>query len=101
MGSRKYLLRKVLHALATLAFVLAFNFVLFRAIGDPVKLLTRSSVHLDPRSRRCFARSSGSATPCPQQFVNYLGDSLRGEFGYSFISGRPVMDSVGSASGPP
>ncbi len=26
--------------------------------------------------------------------MNYLGDSLRGEFGYSFISGRPVLTVV-------
>jgi len=26
--------------------------------------------------------------------VNYLGDTLRGEFGYSFISGRPVITVV-------
>lgn len=94
MGSGKYLLRKVLHALATLAFVLAFNFVLFRAVGDPVKLLTRSSVHVDPREQALLREEFGIDDPLPQQFVNYLGDSLRGEFGYSFISGRPVMDSV-------
>jgi peptide/nickel transport system permease protein len=95
VGSRRYLLRKVLHAVATLAFVLAFNFVLFRAIGDPVKLLTRSSVHLDPQEQQALREEFGIDDPLPQQFVNYLGDTLRGEFGYSFISGRPVMDSVG------
>ncbi len=100
MGSGKYLLRKVLHALATLAFVLAFNFVLFRAIGDPVKLLTRSSVHLDPQEQALLRAEFGIDDPLPQQFVNYLGDSLRGEFGYSFISGRPVMDSVVQRVGP-
>ena len=100
MGSGKYLLRKVLHALATLAFVLAFNFILFRAIGDPVKLLTRSSVHLDPREQALLREEFGIDDPLPQQFVNYLGDSLRGEFGYSFISGRPVMDSVVQRVGP-
>lgn len=100
MGSGKYLLRKVLHALATLAFVLAFNFVLFRAIGDPVKLLTRSSVHLDPAEQALLREEFGIDDPLPQQFVNYLGDSLRGEFGYSFISGRPVMDSVVQRIGP-
>ena len=94
MGSRRYLLRKVLHAAATLAFVLAFNFILFRAIGDPVKLLTRSSLHLDPREQELLREEFGIDDPLPQQFVNYLGDSLRGEFGYSFISGRPVIDSV-------
>lgn len=100
MGSGKYLLRKVLHALATLAFVLAFNFVLFRAIGDPVKLLTRSSVHLDPHEQELLREEFGIDDPLPKQFVNYLGDSLRGEFGYSFISGRPVMDSVVQRVGP-
>jgi peptide/nickel transport system permease protein len=100
LGSGKYLLRKVLHALATLAFVLAFNFVLFRAIGDPVKLLTRSSVHLDPQEQALLREEFGIDDPLPQQFVNYLGDSLRGEFGYSFISGRPVMDSVTQRVGP-
>jgi peptide/nickel transport system permease protein len=84
----------VLHAVATLTFVLAFNFVLFRAIGDPVKLLTRSSVHLDPQEQAALREEFGIADPLPQQFVNYLGDTLRGEFGYSFISGRPVITVV-------
>jgi peptide/nickel transport system permease protein len=94
LGSRRYLLRKVLHAVATLVFVLAFNFVLFRAIGDPVKLLTRTSVHLDPQEQEALREEFGIDDPLPQQFVNYLGDTLRGEFGYSFISGRPVMTVV-------
>jgi len=94
LRSRRYLLRKVLHAVATLAFVLAFNFVLFRAIGDPVKLLTRSSVHLDPQEQAALREEFGIDDPLPVQFVNYLGDSLRGEFGYSFISGRPVITVV-------
>jgi peptide/nickel transport system permease protein len=92
--SRRYLLRKVLHALATLAFVLAFNFVLFRAVGDPVKLLTRSTVHLDPQEQQALREEFGIDDPLPQQFLNYLGDTITGEFGYSFISGRPVSTVV-------
>ena len=94
MRSRRYLLRKVLQAAATLAFVLAFNFVLFRAVGDPVKLLIRSSLRLDPQEQALLREEFGIDDPLPQQFVNYLGDSLRGEFGYSFISGRPVIESI-------
>ena len=63
MGSRRYLLRKVLHAVATLVFVLAFNFVLFRAIGDPVKLLTRTSVHLDPQEQQALREEFGVVGP--------------------------------------
>jgi peptide/nickel transport system permease protein len=94
LRSRRYLLRKVLQAAATLAFVLAFNFVLFRAVGDPVKLLIRSSLRLDPQEQALLREEFGIDDPLPQQFVNYLGDSLRGEFGYSFISGRPVIESI-------
>jgi peptide/nickel transport system permease protein len=94
LGSRAYLLRKVLHAVATLAFVLTFNFVLFRAIGDPVELLTHSTLHLDPAEKAALRDELGIDDPLPFQFVNYVGDSLRGEFGYSFITGRPVIESV-------
>ena len=94
MSSRRYILRHVLHALATLLFVLAFNFILFRAVGDPVKLLTRSSLHLDPQEQQALREEFGIDDPLPQQFVNYLGDTLRGEFGYSFISGRPVSETI-------
>jgi peptide/nickel transport system permease protein len=84
----------VLHALGTLAFVLAFNFILFRAVGDPVELLTHSTLHLDPAEKAALREELGIDDPLPFQFVNYVGDSLRGEFGYSFITGRPVIESV-------
>jgi peptide/nickel transport system permease protein len=74
--------------------VLSFNFLLFRAIGDPVKLLTRSSLHLDPEEQEALREEFGIDDPLPAQFVNYLGDTLTGEFGYSFISGRPVIRSI-------
>jgi len=66
LRSRRYLFRKVLQAVATLLFVLAFNFVLFRAVGDPVKLLTRTSVHLDPQEQAALREEFGIDDPLPQ-----------------------------------
>jgi peptide/nickel transport system permease protein len=94
LGSRRYLLRKVLHAVSTLVFVLAFNFVLFRAVGDPVKLLTRTTLRLDPQEQAALREELGIGDPLPVQFVNYVGDTLRGELGISFISGRPVSQEI-------
>lgn len=94
MGSRRYLLRKVLHAVSTLVFVLAFNFVLFRAVGDPVKLLTRTTLRLDPQEQAALREELGIGDPLPVQFVNYVGDTLRGELGLSFVSGRPVSQEI-------
>jgi peptide/nickel transport system permease protein len=94
LQSRRYIFRHVLHAAGTLLFVLAFNFVLFRAVGDPVELLTRSTLHLDPQEKAALREELGIDDPIPQQFVNYLGDTMRGEFGYSFMSGRPVTETI-------
>ena len=94
MGTRTYLLRKVLGALVTLTFVLAFNFVLFRAVGDPVKLLTRSQTHLDEKEAARLRQEFGLDKNLFQQFLLYIPDTLTLNFGTSFISGRPVTEVV-------
>jgi peptide/nickel transport system permease protein len=94
VGSRRYILRKVLYAAGTLAFVLTFNFFLFRVLGDPVTLLTRS-LRLDPTEQQELREQLGVADPVAEQFVNYVGDTMRGELGVSFLSGRPVSEVIG------
>jgi len=96
VSSRRYILRHVLHAVSTLLFVLGFNFFLFRLVGDPVTLLTRSSIHLDPKEQAALRDELGIGDPLPLQFVNYLGDTLTGELGQSFGSGRPVSEVIAS-----
>ena len=43
MSTRRYLITKILQAFLTLAFVLAFNFVLFRGLGNPTNLIAKNS----------------------------------------------------------
>jgi peptide/nickel transport system permease protein len=95
VGTRGYLLRKVAGAVATLVFVLAFNFVLFRAIGDPVRLLTRSQTHLDEAEAERLRIEFGLDKNLLGQFLAYIPDTLTGNLGTSFISGRPVTEVVG------
>jgi peptide/nickel transport system permease protein len=95
VGTRSYLLRKVAGALATLTFVLAFNFVLFRAVGDPVRLLTRSQTHLDEKEAARLREEFGLDKNLFSQFLGYIPDTLTGNLGTSFISGRPVTQVVG------
>ena len=99
MGTRSYVLRKVAGALATLVFVLAFNFVLFRGIGDPVILLTRSSLHLDEQEQAQLREEFGLDGTLAEQFVAYIPQTLSGNLGTSFISGRPVSDVIGERVG--
>ena len=93
MGYR-YVVRKSLHALATLFFVMAFNFVLFRVMpGDPISLLTRSE-KLTPDDVAALQAEYGLDQPLPRQFVNYLGDVLRGDLGVSLRSALPVSTLI-------
>ena len=96
MGTRRYVAGKVLQALLTLAFVLVFNFFLFRVMpGDPAALLLRGTGALSRATIEQLNEDLGLAQPLPQQFVTYVGDTLRGNFGRSLASGDEVSDVVG------
>ena len=82
---RRYLLGKFGHALLTLAFVLVFNFFLFRVIpGDPAELLLRGTSAISPQNVEQLTRDLGLDKPLPQQFVIYAQDTLTLNFGESF-----------------
>ena len=67
MGTRKYLLGKILQALLTLVFVLVFNFFLFRVIpGDPAALLLRGSAAFNPQNLEQATHDLGSISRCPR-----------------------------------
>lgn len=85
MGSQRYLVTKLAQAVLTLFFILTFNFFLFRVIpGDPVTLFTRTAgVELSGEQQEDLREHLGLLDPLPQQFVGYLGNTLRGDLGVS------------------
>ena len=90
MRSRRYILRHVLHAAATLLFVLAFNFVLFRAVGDPVKLLTRSSVHLDPQEQEALREEFVSPSELEPLYLRHTDAELNWDATAGWGRGAPA-----------
>lgn len=96
MGTRRYVLRKMWHAVATLFFILTFNFFLFRVMpGDPVALLIRSA-RLTPAAIAELRALYGLDKPLPQQYLEYLKDTLMGDLAPSLRTGRPVTTEIGS-----
>ena len=72
MGTRRYIASKVLQALLTLAFVMVFNFFLFRVIpGDPAALLLRGTAAFNPQNVAEVTQELGLDKPLPQQFLVY------------------------------
>ncbi|HET9005444.1 MAG TPA: ABC transporter permease, partial [Actinomycetes bacterium] len=93
-GQRR-LAAKLLGAVLSLAFVLVFNFFLFRVLpGDPAKNLTRNRL-VPAEQVQVLRESFGLGKPLPQQFAQYVRDTLSGDLGISYKFRRPVSEVIG------
>ena len=99
MGTRRYLISKILQAALTLLFVLVFNFFLFRGLGDPTQLLAKQRGSLTPSALSELRSQLGLDLPLPQQFVNYLKQSVQGNLGLTFDN-QPVSSEIAKAVWP-
>ena len=79
LGTR-YVTGKVAGALGSLAFMLVFNFFLFRVLpGDPVRTLARNRL-VSEKQMDELTRTLGLDEPLPVQFLTYLKNTFTGEF---------------------
>ena len=92
----RWLAGKLTAALVTLAFVLAFNFFLFRAVGDPTEQLVRLPQATDEEIADLRAEY-GLDKPLISQFGDYVGDTLTFELGISQETREPVWDEIKAA----
>jgi peptide/nickel transport system permease protein len=89
----RWLAGKGAAALATLAFVIVFNFFLFRVMGDPTAQLARLP-NASPEEIEQLQSDYGLDKPITGQFVDYVGDTLRLDLGISQRSREPVWDEI-------
>ena len=92
----RWVVGKIGAALLTLAFVLVFNFFLFRAVGDPTEQLVRLPQATDEEIADLRAEY-GLDKPLISQFGDYVGDTLTGELGISQRTREPVWDEIKAA----
>jgi peptide/nickel transport system permease protein len=92
----RFIGKKAAGSLVTLAFVLVFNFFLFRVVQkDPVGSLFRGS--RVPRDRLEQMRVDfGLDKSLPEQFVLYLRETAKLNFGLSYQTRQPVWDEIQS-----
>ena len=90
----RYVGRKVLGSLLTLAFVVVFNFFLFRIVQkDPVRSLFRG--RNVPQSKLDEMRADfGLDEPLLTQFFLYLRQTATLDFGLSYQSRQPVWTDI-------
>lgn len=85
-----YLARRIAEGAVTIVVVAFAAFALFRFVGDPV--ITMAGPEATQRDREELRQALGLNDPIPLQFAHFIGNAMRGEFGISYRSGRPVSD---------
>lgn len=91
---------KVAGSLVTLAFVVCFNFFLFRVVeSDPVATLFRGH-NLSQEQREELTREFGLDKSTGGQFVAYLEQTATLNLGRSYQTNQPVWDEIKRDAGP-
>jgi len=95
MGTRRYVVRKIVQAVITLIAIMIFNFFLFRvwSPGDPVSFLTRGQgANISTEERQALITQYGLDRSTWGQFTEYMKDTFTGQLGVSsFYQGESVM----------
>ncbi|MFF0868503.1 ABC transporter permease [Nonomuraea sp. NPDC003560] len=99
-GTLKYALSKVGGALFSIAAVIVGTFFVFRLLpGDPVRNLAQGR-NMTPAQLDMERHRLGLDKPVLDQFLDFVGKTLRLDLGTSYEYKRPVLDLIGERIGP-
>jgi peptide/nickel transport system permease protein len=83
-----FVLRRLVQAVVVMLTVAFIAFMLFQYVGDPVTSLLGQDATAERRQQ--LRAELGLDAPFPVQFVRFVGNAVRGEFGLSLRQGRRV-----------
>jgi peptide/nickel transport system permease protein len=87
-----FLINRLLHAVAVLFGVVSVTFILLHLAGDPLAGLIPPGA--SPEVENQIRSAYGLDRPVPEQYVDFVGRAMRGDFGDSWRQGRPALGSV-------
>ena len=93
-----YLGRRLASAFLTILMLMVINFFLFRAMpGSPERILLRGIPNVTEEMKQAAKERWGLDKPVfPDQFLAYMGATVRGDLGFSFVArGKPVAEVMG------
>ncbi|ADJ16886.1 ABC transporter permease [Halalkalicoccus jeotgali] len=91
MGLQEFVVRRIAQLVFTFWVFVTMLFVLFRAApGDPTSMYVTQGMSAEARA--ATIRRLGLDQPLHQQYIDYIGQLLTGEFGTSFRYNEPVWD---------
>jgi peptide/nickel transport system permease protein len=93
----RFWLVKIARTLLTLWFVVTFTFVVQRTSGDPLQSLLGPDATIEEMDQ--YRAQWGLDRPIYEQYLVYVANMARGEFGKSYRDGREVTDIIAERVG--
>lgn len=87
-----FVLRRLGQSAILLLIMSVLVFAGMYVISDPVAVMAGEDA--TQADRQALAAALGLDRPLPVQYLTFLGNILRGDFGTSFVYGRPVLDLI-------
>ncbi|MCX8209226.1 MAG: ABC transporter permease [Sulfolobales archaeon] len=87
------MIRRAFSSIVTFIAIITIVFILARMTGDPLAEL-ENDPRISPATIAAIKAAFGLDKPLYQQYLNYLLNLLRGDFGYSLHYKEPVMNVI-------
>jgi peptide/nickel transport system permease protein len=93
----RYLARRAVWTILAVLGVSVLIFILVRLLpGNIVDIIAGTEGQLSRAQRTAVLREFGLDQPLPVQYLRWIGNMLRGNFGWSFRTGQPVATLIAS-----
>ncbi len=102
-ATQRFIINKILEMLITLVVVTLISFLLVRISPiDPAEAYARRSMaafSVTDEHLEALREDMGLNDPLPLQYIMWVRNALRLDFGKSFVSGQPVLEKVMTSIG--
>jgi peptide/nickel transport system permease protein len=93
-GLTRYVVRRLIQSVFLLLLISVLSFALMRlAPGGPAQVVA-DDPRISPEFRAQILEAYGLNEPLPVQYLRWLGNVVRLDFGYSFVDRRPVIEKI-------
>lgn len=94
VGYSEFFIRKALALFLTFVVAITFIFIMVRLLGDPFSTLVLEDPRITPEQIERIKAVYGLDKPLHEQYIDFILNTFRGEFGISLHYQKPVMDVI-------
>jgi len=96
MSLFKYVVRRFIYMIPLFLGISMLSFMVVFAAGDPISIATLGRPNITEETKQALRAYFGLDKPIPIQYLMWLSNLVRGNFGRSLYGGRPVNQLIGS-----